>query len=592
MHNPLERFRIDHVASDSPRAHSAVSLTVNDTILRHSGQWVEVCWHNLPFPSADDYVALLVPSQAMLNETVPTKYQWAAMSASHLAHGTGCLKFRLLNMRQAVRFVLLRNGFQFPTPAAYSQEIQVQNPNEPTSGHLALTGTPGQMLVQWTTRDAREPRVKWGTTNGKLRHSCAARTHSYTRGDMCGGAAAAEGWIDPGSLHRGVITGLQPDTRYYYIFGSTEGGWSAEHSFVSLPAVGPNSSLSMLAIADMGQAEADGTNENGYGQQHPSLATMRGLMQHSEGRRLLLHNGDISYSRGYGGQWEVFADQIQPLATKLPWMTTEGNHERNWPESGDRFGSLYDSGGECGVPHHRRFKMPFKSEQEPWYSFDAGPVHFLQYSTEVSFHEGSPQHRFITADLAAVDRSVTPWIIVGGHRPFYIDSTNYQPVDGDQTVASDLRAALEQSFVDYRVDLTLHGHHHSYQRTCPIINGTCKGFDSEGVAKAPVHVVTGNAGAELCWNIAPEKPSHFQVVDVSWGYMTIDANATHLACKAIGDTGSGFKPRTVDAFVLSKHQRDGAVWYNMVEPTIDSKLPAAYIKQLLYAFGRYLCKLF
>jgi hypothetical protein len=52
MHNPLERFRIDNVASDSPRAHSAVSLTINDTILRHSGQWVEVCWHNLPFPSA------------------------------------------------------------------------------------------------------------------------------------------------------------------------------------------------------------------------------------------------------------------------------------------------------------------------------------------------------------------------------------------------------------------------------------------------------------------------------------------------------------------------------------------------------------
>jgi hypothetical protein len=76
-----------------------------------------------------------------------------------------------------------------------------------------------------------------------------------------------------------------------------EGGWSAEHSFVSVPAVGPNSSLSMLAIADMGQAEADGTNENGYGQQHPSLATLRGLMQHAKGRRLLLHNGDISYAR-------------------------------------------------------------------------------------------------------------------------------------------------------------------------------------------------------------------------------------------------------------------------------------------------------
>ncbi len=45
------------------------------------------------------------------------------------------------------------------------------------------------------------------------------------------------------------------------------------------------------------QAEVDGSNENGYGEQHPSLATVRGLLRHSEGRRLVVHNGDISYAR-------------------------------------------------------------------------------------------------------------------------------------------------------------------------------------------------------------------------------------------------------------------------------------------------------
>ncbi len=38
-------------------------------------------------------------------------------------------------------------------------------------------------------------------------------------------------------------------------------------------------------------------------------------------------------------------DQIQPLATQMPWMTVGGNHERDWPGSGDRFGAAYDSGG-------------------------------------------------------------------------------------------------------------------------------------------------------------------------------------------------------------------------------------------------------
>jgi hypothetical protein len=33
--------------------------------------------------------------------------------------------------------------------------------------------------------------------------------------------------------------------------------------------------------------------------------------------------------------------------------------------------------------------------------------------------KGSGQFEFLSADLAAVDRSVTPWVVVGGHRPMY-----------------------------------------------------------------------------------------------------------------------------------------------------------------------------
>lgn len=28
----------------------------------------------------------------------------------------------------------------------------------------------------------------------------------------------------------------------------------------------------------------------------------------------------------------------------MPWMTVEGNHERNWPGTGDGFNSVFDSG--------------------------------------------------------------------------------------------------------------------------------------------------------------------------------------------------------------------------------------------------------
>lgn len=105
-----------------------------------------------------------------------------------------------------------------------------------------------------------------------------------------------------------------------------------------------------------------------------------------------------------------------------------------------------------------------------------------------------------------MDRTRTPWIILGGHRPIYIDSTNLKPPDGDQPVAEDLRAALEDLLMEHHVDVTLQGHHHSFQRTCPVYKGECQGHDEDGVPNAPIHLVIGNAGAGLCLNTKRPRP--------------------------------------------------------------------------------------
>jgi hypothetical protein len=44
-------------------------------------------------------------------------------------------------------------------------------------------------------------------------------------------------------------------------------------------------------------------------------------------------------------QWDNFMHQMEPLVSAVPYMTTHGNHERDWPNSGDRFTTAYDSGG-------------------------------------------------------------------------------------------------------------------------------------------------------------------------------------------------------------------------------------------------------
>lgn len=42
--------------------------------------------------------------------------------------------------------------------------------------------------------------------------------------------------------------------------------------------------------------------------------------------------------------WDVFMDQFEVLATKAPVMLVAGNHERDFPLSGDRYNTASDSG--------------------------------------------------------------------------------------------------------------------------------------------------------------------------------------------------------------------------------------------------------
>jgi hypothetical protein len=414
-------------------------------------------------------------------------------------------------------------------------------------------------------------------------------------------------------FHSAVLEGLEPGTQYYYVVGDEDHGFSSEASFRAAPPVGPSTHVKVLALADLGQAEQDGSMESEE-YTHNSLNTTNRIiaeLQSGTGYQLLVHPGDISYARGYATQWDNYHHQLEPIISTLPYMTQHGNHERDYPNSGDRFGWAYDSGGECGVQLERRFTMPQAGPDKPWYSFDFGPIHFLQYSTEHVFAPGSEQHNWVLADLAAVDRHQTPWVVVAGHRPLYICSVNDLPEDGDQLIAIELRAAFEQVFVDYKVDLTLHGHHHTYQRTCPIIAGQCQtptpsstsgtsdtsssgssgsisssssssgsfkgrsvrgGIGSSAVyvdAPAPIHLVIGNAGAELT-PVASNPEKIWEAIKIWWGFTRIEADGNQLRVEAVSDSdgtvfdtltlvkSEGWAERHMQAMQKAQQQQDVA----------------------------------
>lgn len=41
----------------------------------------------------------------------------------------------------------------------------------------------------------------------------------------------------------------------------------------------------------------------------------------------ILHIGDISYADGYQPIWDLYLQKIEPVAARIPYMTTPGNHE-------------------------------------------------------------------------------------------------------------------------------------------------------------------------------------------------------------------------------------------------------------------------
>jgi hypothetical protein len=171
-------------------------------------------------------------------------------------------------------------------------------------------------------------------------------------------------------------------------------------------------------------------------------------------------------------------------------------------------------------------------------------------STEHHFGPGSPQHAWLEGDLAAVDRSLTPWVVLVGHRPVYIDADEYGE-QGKQTTAIQLQEALEALLDRYGVDVAVAGHHHSYQRTCSVHGGVCH----LGRARGTVHLCVGNAGADFYDNGFQQRPAWVEhEAQTTHGYARLHVNATAFHIQAV-DSSTG---QVFDEAVLAPRQQDPA----------------------------------
>jgi hypothetical protein len=418
-------------------------------------------------------------------------------------------------------------------------------PNAPGQGHISLADRDDEMWVGWVSgrqpqAAADTPTVRWGTSSGHYTRSTAAARNSsttYTASDMCNAPANTKSqimWRFPGWFHHVLLRGLLPSTTYYYVYGNERDGWSRERAFSSKPrrsaAVTTDVAVRFLAYGDQDWDDpAPGS---------PSTAAYA-LRDVLDGwNSFILHFGDISYGEGDVSDWDHWAHQNEPYATRAPYMVSLGNHEMDYVSGGERSptgggptgfhpgeGWGNDSNGECGVPVFHRFRAPSNGNSIAWYSFDYGVVHVVQMSSEHDWTRGSPQYKWLEADLAAVDRSVTPWVVVTAHRMMY--STQSDASTGPAL----MRAQLEDLVIQHKVNLFLCGHQHSYERFCPVAQGKCV----EDGRSAPTYINAGTAGAGIDYK--DWFNSNISLVrSKQWGYLRVSATAHDLTVQFVDNS--------------------------------------------------------
>ncbi|KAI0181885.1 Metallo-dependent phosphatase [Hypoxylon sp. FL1284] len=401
----------------------------------------------------------------------------------------------------------------------------------PVQQRIAING-PDSVSVGWNTyQKLDQPCVQYGTSSDALTsETCSTSSVTYASSRTYSNAV--------------TLTGLSPATTYYYKIVSTNS--SVEH-FFSPRVAGDKTAFSLNVVIDMGVYGADGytiqmdqTKRDTIPTVDPSLnhTTIYQLAQTVDDYEFVVHPGDFAYAddwyykaknlldgeAAFQAILEQFYAQLSPVAGRKPYMASPGNHEaacqeipyttglcpagqKNFTDFMTRFGAgalstAFPSTSAAEAARVAANKAQLLARPPFWYSFEYGMAHIVMFNTETDFDDapdgvggsagldggpfGTPdqQLEFLAADLASVDRTVTPWLLVAGHRPWYTTGgSGCEPC----------QAAFEPLLYKYGVDLAIFGHVHNSQRFQPVYNNTAdpKGMDDP---TAPMYIVAGGAG--------------------------------------------------------------------------------------------------
>lgn len=267
-------------------------------------------------------------------------------------------------------------------------------------------------------------------------------------------------------LHRVALTGLEPDTAYFYEVESDTPERPLSSGLLGFQtAVRPDQPF---AFAIIGDTEA---------RPHINDAVAKAVW--AERPHFALNCGDLTDGgfEPYRFEWthEYWAG-VGQLAGRVPIFPVPGN-------------------GEADLYWYNRYHA--QPDEKGYYTFQYGNAQFFMLDSNQDLGPGGEQYAWLEKELGA---STALWKIAAHHHPVYTsDEDDYGDTWKEGSAYGDGNPRnLLPLYERHGVDLVFFGHLHSYERTWAVKDGAAHRED--GV----VYVQTGGGGGNL-ENAAPTR---------------------------------------------------------------------------------------
>ncbi|XP_044388484.1 purple acid phosphatase 23 isoform X2 [Triticum aestivum] len=394
----------------------------------------------------------------------------------------------------------LRQGSE-DVPLSDPRLVPRARPPSPEQIALAASADPSSLWVSWVTGRAQvgshlTPLDPTAIRSEVWYSERPASTDTVGHPHVARGSAEVYSQLYPypgllnytsGVIHHVRLVGLTPSTRYYYRCGdsSLKDGLSDERSFRTLPAPAPDAYPRRVAVVgDLGLTGNSTSTVDHLARNDPSMILMVGDMTYANQYRTTGGRGvpcfscsfpDAPIRESYQPRWDGWGRFMEPLASRVTMMVTEGNHEIEPQGHG---------GAVTFASYLARFAVPSEesgSNTKFFYSFNAGGIHFIMLGAYVDYNRTGAQYSWLEKDLQKVDRRVTPWVVASWHTPWYNSySSHYQEFEC-------MRQEMEGLLYQHGVDIVFSGHVHAYERMNRVFNYT---LDPCG----PVYITIGDGG--------------------------------------------------------------------------------------------------